>query len=126
MKRALSRGKHCTWMAVHPSWTRCSLWKFNGGRSQRCLSQSERSGPDRSLSRRNAQRLQTFERVRVFPNESDERGGLLVRLAASLFPPFEGPRVDSNLEREYLPRHVERFACLPNEIRVDARNADRL
>jgi hypothetical protein len=53
-------------------------------------------------------------------------GSLLVRLAPSLFPPLERAGVHTNLEREHLARHLERFARLADDVRVGWRNRDWL
>src|SRR3989442_1566473 len=72
----------------------------------------------------NAERFKAVERVGILSNQSDQRRRLLIRLAAPLLPTFKGPRIDTNLEREHLPRHVECFASLSNEIRIYGRNGD--
>jgi Tol biopolymer transport system component len=68
----------------------------------------------------------SFQRVRVFPRQPDQGGGLLVRLASTLLPPLEGPWIHTNLEGEHAARHLERLARLADDLRVDWRDSDRL
>src|SRR4051812_14838243 len=78
-----------------------------------------------SPSAGNTQRLKTIQSVRILPYQQDQRRRLLVGLAAPLFPALEGPGVNTQLEGEHLPRHLQSFARLAHELRIHRRKRDR-
>ena len=72
------------------------------------------------------ERLQSLERVGVFPHQPDQGGSLLVRLAPSRVPLLERAGVHTKFEREHVVRLPERLARPADDVCVDWWNRDRL